>query len=115
MLPLPWWLVVLGYLAMSAGASLTFVFLLIGTHFSDETDFPTAGAGGELGRTWAEHQLATACDWSPESRWAHLLAGGVNAHAAWTCPQQYRCGPSPESQSRTSAAFFIRLWASSRS
>jgi linoleoyl-CoA desaturase len=81
-LPLPWWQVVLGYLVIMACVSLAFIFLLIGTHFSDETEFPAADPAGDVGRTWAEHQLATACDWSPESRWAHVLAGGVNAHAA---------------------------------
>ena len=34
---------------------------------------------------------------------------GTNAQAAWTCPQQYRWGPIPESQRATSEAFFIRL------
>ena len=81
-LPLPWWQVLLGYLAMKAVASLVFVFLLIGTHFSDETDFPSVGADGSVGRTWAQHNLATACDWAPHSRLAHFFVGGVNAHAS---------------------------------
>jgi linoleoyl-CoA desaturase len=81
-LNLPWWQIVLGYLAMQAVASLVFVFLLIGTHFSDLTDFPTVAADGSLGRSWAQHNLATACDWSPHSWLAHFLVGGVNAHAS---------------------------------
>ena len=72
----------LGYLAMSSAVSLMFVFLLIGTHFSDRTDFPAVDADGNLDRTWAEHNLATACDSAPESWWAHFFVGGVNAHAA---------------------------------
>ena len=81
-LPLPWWQVLLGYLAMKAVASLLFVFLLIGTHFSDTTEFPTIGADGCVGRTWAEHILVTACDWAPHSPIAHFFVGGVNAHAS---------------------------------
>lgn len=81
-LPLPWWQVLVGYLTMKAFASLVFVFLLIGTHFSDVTEFPTVGSDGSVGRTWAEHNLATACDWAPHSRIAHFVAGGVNAHAS---------------------------------
>lgn len=81
-LPLPWWQVLLGYLSMKAVASLVFVFLLIGTHFSDVADFPSVTASGSLGRTWAEHNLATACDWAPHSRVAHFFVGGVNAHAS---------------------------------
>lgn len=80
-LPLPWWEVLLGYLAMQAVGSLMFVFLFAGTHFSDVTDFPAVSAGGRVGRTWAEHNLATACDWAPHSRLAHFFVGGANAHA----------------------------------
>ena len=81
-LPVPWWQVLLGYLAMSAAASLVFVFLLIGTHFSDATAFPAVDADGNLGRTWAQHNLDTACDWAPHSWFAHFFVGGVNAHAS---------------------------------
>ena len=81
-LPLPWWQVLLGYVAMKAVASLVFVFLLIGTHFSDVTDFPAITDEGSIGRTWAQHNLATACDWAPHSWLAHFFVGGVNAHAS---------------------------------
>lgn len=81
-LPMPWWQVVLGYLAMTAAASLVFVFLLIGTHFSDVTEFPEIATDGSVGHTWAAHNLATACDWSPHSWYAHFFVGGVNAHAS---------------------------------
>jgi linoleoyl-CoA desaturase len=81
-LPLPWWQVALGYFAMSALVSLVFVFLLIGTHFSEGTEFPEKDADGNLPMTWAEHNLLTACDWSPYSRVANFFIGGVNAHAA---------------------------------
>jgi linoleoyl-CoA desaturase len=79
---LPWWQIVLGYFSMTALVSLAFVFLLIGTHFSEGTEFPLADADGNLEHTWAVHNLVTACDWSPSSRLAHFLVGGVNAHAA---------------------------------
>ena len=81
-LPLPWWQVLLGYLAMQGVASLVFVFLLVGTHFSDATDFPVVAADGSVGHGWATHNLVTACDWAPHSRLAHFLVGGVNAHAS---------------------------------
>jgi linoleoyl-CoA desaturase len=81
-LPLPWWQVMFGYLAMQGVASLVFVFLLVGTHFSDATDFPVVAANGSVGHSWATHNLVTACDWAPHSRPAHFLVGGVNAHAS---------------------------------
>jgi linoleoyl-CoA desaturase len=82
LLPVPWWQVLIGYLVLTASASLVFVFLLIGTHFSEAAAFPSTDAGGNLPYSWAEHNLLTACDWSPTSFWAHFFVGGVNAHAA---------------------------------
>lgn len=78
----PWWQVLLGYLLASACGSLLFVFFLIGTHFSDLAVFPVPDPSGKLGRSWADHNMATACDWSPESLLAHFFTGGVNAHAS---------------------------------
>ena len=78
----PWWQVLLGYLLASACGSLLFVFFLIGTHFSDLADFPVPDEKGSVGRSWADHNMATACDWSPRSLAAHFVSGGVNAHAS---------------------------------
>lgn len=82
-LNIPWWQVLIGYAIVKFIASFVFVFLLIGTHFSDLADFPVPDAKtGSVGRTWAEHNMATACDWSPHSLLAHWISGGVNAHAS---------------------------------
>ncbi|HEX4861552.1 MAG TPA: fatty acid desaturase [Rhizomicrobium sp.] len=81
-LPFAWWQVLLGYLAMTAVMSLLFIFLLVGTHFSDGAAFPKPGADGTIAMSWAEHAVATSVDWAPESRIAGLIAGGANAHAA---------------------------------
>lgn len=81
-LPIPLWQVLAGYVVMTAAVSLVFVFLLIGTHFSDKADFPAVAGDGSVGRTWARHNLATSCDWSPHSRTAHFFVGGLNAHAS---------------------------------
>jgi linoleoyl-CoA desaturase len=79
---LPWWAVVLGYMIANGCASLMFVFFLIGTHFCDLAEFPEPDVDGSIGRSWADHNMATACDWSPKSSLAHFLSGGVNAHAS---------------------------------
>lgn len=81
-LPLPWWQVLLAYLAMTATMSLLFVFLLVGTHFSDGASFPAPDAEGRIPTSWAEHAVATSIDWSPESAFARFVSGGANAHAA---------------------------------
>ena len=81
-LDLPWWQIVIGFLIVNACSSLLFVLLLIGTHFADLADFPVPAADGSVGRTWAEHNMVTACDWSPNNWMAHFISGGSNAHAS---------------------------------
>ena len=78
----PWWHIVAGALVMSFVASALFVTLLIGTHFAEETVFPNVGPDGRVPHSWVTHALITSLDWSPESRVANFIAGGVNAHAA---------------------------------
>jgi linoleoyl-CoA desaturase len=79
---LPAWQILLGVLIASGVSSILFVALLIGTHFAEEPAFPALDGAGRLPHDWAEHALLTAVDWSPTSRLAHFIAGGVNAHAA---------------------------------
>jgi len=68
---------------LSALCSLgVFVYLLIGTHFSEETVFPETDANGLLEHDWATQTMLTSLDWYPYSRLAHAIAGGSNAHAA---------------------------------
>jgi len=81
-LTIPWWHVVLGALLMSFASSCAFVYLLIGTHFAEETEFPETDADGVIAQDWATHAMRTSLDWSPDSRLAHAIAGGSNAHAA---------------------------------
>ena len=78
----PWWHILIGALVMTFVMSATFVTLLIGTHFAEETEFPTVDADGRLPHSWAYHALATSLDWNPRSRLANFLVGGANAHAA---------------------------------
>jgi linoleoyl-CoA desaturase len=81
-LPIPWWQVIVGWMAMSFVSSALFVYLLIGTHFAEETDFPEFDASGTIDHDWATHALVTSLDWSPRSGLATFVAGGANAHAA---------------------------------
>lgn len=81
-LPLPWWQVLVGALSMSFFSSCLFVYLLIGTHFAEETVFPQVAADGTIAHDWAVHAMVTSLDWSPYSRLALAVAGGSNAHAA---------------------------------
>jgi linoleoyl-CoA desaturase len=80
--PLPWAEVVVAYALATAVASLAFVLPLVGTHFADGNVFPEPAADGRLGSTYVEHVLASSLDWSPTSRLATFLIGGLNAHVA---------------------------------
>ena len=82
LIDLPWWQILIGYLVVTGMTSLTFVMLLIGTHFAEEARFPAVGPDGRLEGDWAEHAIATALDWAPDSRLAAFLVGGANTHAA---------------------------------
>ncbi len=81
-LPIPRWQVLFGALVASFVGSCAFVYLLIGTHFAEETAFPEVDADGTIDHDWAYHAMVTSLDWSPYSRLAHFIAGGANAHAA---------------------------------
>ena len=78
----PWWQIAGGWLAISTLTSLTFIVLLVGTHFVEASAHPLAATDGAITGSWARHQLATSLDWHPESRLANALSGGANAHAA---------------------------------
>jgi len=81
-LPIAWWQVLLGVLLMSFVSSCAFVYLLIGTHFAEETQFPELDGNGVIEGDWAVHAMLTSLDWNPHSPIAHWIAGGSNAHAA---------------------------------
>jgi linoleoyl-CoA desaturase len=82
LLPIPWWQVLIGSLLMSFVSSCAFVYLLIGTHFAEQTSFPETDPDGVIEGDWATHAMITSLDWNPGSRVAHAIAGGSNAHAA---------------------------------
>src|ERR1051326_3447196 len=81
-LQLPWWEVLIGAMAMSFVSSCAFVYLLIGTHFCEETQFPETDCDGVIEHDWAAHAMLTSLDWNPYSGLAHFVGGGANAHAA---------------------------------
>jgi linoleoyl-CoA desaturase len=77
-----WWQIAGTWLCVSAVTSLTFIALLIGTHFVEAAGHPTVAPDGTISGSWARHQLVTSLDWNPESRLANWISGGANAHAA---------------------------------
>jgi linoleoyl-CoA desaturase len=80
--PLPWTTVAMAYVLATAITSLMFVMLLIGTHFADGNAFPAPDRDGAIGSSFVEHVFASSLDWSPTSRLATFLIGGLNSHVA---------------------------------
>jgi linoleoyl-CoA desaturase len=70
------------YLLMIVVGSNIFIYTLVTTHFTMETEFPTANEKGELPYSFAEHQLIVSMDYHPTNPLATFLFGGFNSHAA---------------------------------
>lgn len=81
-LPIGFGAALLLYLLGLGVMSFVFVFLLVGTHFSNSAEFPVPDGDGRLPHDFAGHAVATSVDWAPDSRMAGFIAGGANTHAA---------------------------------
>ncbi len=70
--------IILGILLMHyiAGFTLAIIFML--AHVVEETHFPVPDTSGNLEDSWAVHQLYTTANFSPKSRLASFLTGGLN-------------------------------------
>ena len=77
-LPLPWSQVLLGFLVLHLveGVVMGLVFQL--AHVVEGTAFPTPDGSGIMPEAWAMHQLQTTANFSPRSRVASFLCGGLN-------------------------------------
>ncbi|MFT2009828.1 fatty acid desaturase family protein [Pontibacter sp. 13R65] len=77
-LDITWWQFVIGFLWMHfvEGLVMGLVFQL--AHVVEGTSFPQPNADGNLEEAWAEHQLLTTANFSPKSKLAAFLCGGLN-------------------------------------
>lgn len=71
--------VILAYLLSQTGASLTFVLLILGTHWAKGCFFATPADGRIPHGRW-EHQFATTFDWKVTPEWLGYWLGGMNMH-----------------------------------
>ncbi|TGE27089.1 fatty acid desaturase family protein [Hymenobacter metallicola] len=78
LLPITWWQFVLGFLFLHfvEGLVLGLVFQL--AHVVEGTAFPLPDEQGEIQEAWAVHQLQTTANFSPRSKLASFLCGGLN-------------------------------------
>jgi linoleoyl-CoA desaturase len=81
-LPLLWWQVVLGFIAMHAVLSLGICLVLVPSHLFEHTVYVNNSANRQVSAHWAVHQLESTLDYSAGSRLANFLFGGLNTNAA---------------------------------
>ena len=74
--------ILLSYLIMIVVGSNIFIYTLVPTHFTIETEFPNVDQEGVLPYNFSQHQLMTSMDYHPKSKFATFLFGGFNCHAA---------------------------------
>lgn len=74
----PWYHVILGYVAMHflAGLALSCIFQL--AHVMDDCEFPVPSDNRKMSNSWAIHQLLNTANFSPKSRIMNWFIGGLN-------------------------------------
>ncbi|MBP93938.1 MAG: acyl-CoA desaturase [Flavobacteriaceae bacterium] len=78
MVPLPWWVILLGFLSMHlvTGIMVSVVFQI--AHIMPATDFPLPNDEGMMTNEWYRHQFATTSNFAPKSKLLFWLIGGLN-------------------------------------
>lgn len=78
MVPLSWWIIVLGFLCMHlvTGTLVSIVFQI--AHIMPDTDFPLPKEDGMMTNEWYRHQFATTSNFSPKSKLLFWAIGGLN-------------------------------------
>jgi linoleoyl-CoA desaturase len=77
-----WTWVLTSYFISNVAVSLIFIFTLIISHLTLETDFPVPDKDEKLPYTYSQHQLATSLDYYPTNKFVNFFLGGFNSHAA---------------------------------
>jgi len=76
----PWWVIVLGFLAMHIPSSLTFALVFQVTHVYDGTTYPLPDDEGNIENNYAIHVLETTADFGRHNPLTNWLLGGINIH-----------------------------------
>ena len=77
-LDIRWWQWALGFLLLHLVKGLTMGLVFQLAHVVEGTDFPLPDEQGDMREAWAVHQMRTTANFSPNSRLASFLCGGLN-------------------------------------
>lgn len=75
-------LIISGFFVFHVTASAVTTFVLISTHVGEVQEIVSPDKDGKLPYSWAEHQLVTTADFSPNSTLALHFFAGFNHHVA---------------------------------
>jgi len=74
-------IVLLGFLFMHIVVSISAAVALFPAHLYEEAVFPEPNNQGEIGTTWAEHQMKVTVDFGTSLPLTGFFFGGINYHA----------------------------------
>ncbi len=78
LVPIPWWLTVIGFLIMHFLCGLVLALIFQPAHVIEETNFFVPDANSTVENNWAIHQMKTTANFARESRIFSWFVGGLN-------------------------------------
>jgi linoleoyl-CoA desaturase len=78
MVPLPWWLILLGFISMHFVTGLLVSIVFQVAHIMPVNNFPLPDEHGMMEEDWYSHQFATTTNFSPRSKFIFWIIGGLN-------------------------------------
>lgn len=77
-LHLPWWQVLIGYIALHCTGGLVSAIIFQLAHVVEGVEHPLPSSTGHMAQRWAEHEVRTTSNFATGSRWVCYLFGGLN-------------------------------------
>ncbi len=77
-LPVAWWVVVLGYFSFLAAAGLTMTIVFQLAHIVENVAFPLPNEEGKIENSFLKHQLSTTSNFAVNNPFVTFLFGGLN-------------------------------------
>ncbi|MFB6307532.1 MAG: fatty acid desaturase, partial [Flavobacteriales bacterium] len=78
MLQMPWYHVLMGFVAMHLITGLILSFIFQTAHVINETDFYTVEEDGSVENNWAVHQMKTTANFANNNKLLSWYVGGLN-------------------------------------
>lgn len=78
MLPMSWWIVLLGFVGMHFVTGLLVSIVFQVAHIMPQNEFPLPDKDGNMENNWYRHQFETTVNFSPNSNILFWFIGGLN-------------------------------------